>query len=57
MPPEPNPTDWGIRDRQHGYAAGFRLRAEREFHGGMTGPPVLPDGDFGMSGTGSDCCR
>jgi len=47
---------WERRDRPHGHADEFWLQAERELLGEMTGRPVLPDGDFVKSGSGSDCC-
>jgi hypothetical protein len=66
MPPNPRPTEAEIRDRAfhlwerrdgpHGHTDEFWLQAERELYGEMTGRPVLPDGDFVKSGSGSDCC-
>ncbi|MHC2103607.1 DUF2934 domain-containing protein [Methylobacterium sp. CM6246] len=66
MIPETRPTDgevrdrafhlWKRRDQPHGHADEFWLQAERELHAEMTGRPVLPDGDFVKSGSGSECC-
>lgn len=48
---------WDMRGRPQGYEVEFWLQAERELEGERTDQPVLPDGDFVTSGTGSDCCR
>ena len=48
---------WERRERPHGYEVDFWLQAERELQAERTGKPVLPDGEYVMSGTGSDCCR
>lgn len=48
---------WNMRGRPDGYEVEFWLQAERELEAERTGRPVLPDGDFVTSGTGSDCCR
>jgi hypothetical protein len=47
---------WDLRGRPHGYEVEFWLQAERELEGEWSGRPVLPDGDFVKSGSGSDCC-
>ena len=47
---------WNLRGRPHGYEVEFWLQAERELEGERSGRPVLPDGDFVKSGSGSDCC-
>ncbi|KQP77497.1 DUF2934 domain-containing protein [Methylobacterium sp. Leaf117] len=67
MRPETMPTEaeirgralelWETRGRPEGYEEEFWLQAERQLRGETTGQPVLPDGDFVTSGTGSDCCR
>ena len=46
---------WNMRGRPHGYEVEFWLQAERELRGEQTGEPVLSDGDFVTSGSGSDC--
>ncbi|MHC2018938.1 DUF2934 domain-containing protein [Methylobacterium sp. CM6247] len=67
MRPETMPTEaeirgralelWETRGRPEGYEEEFWLQAERQLRGETTGQPVLPDGGFVTSGTGSDCCR
>lgn len=67
MPTETKPTAdeirdrafalWNTRGQPNAYEVEFWLQAERELKGERTGQPVLPEGDFVTSGTGSDCCR